>query len=362
MRAVTIRPGEANSDRLDDVADPPRSDGLVEVDVLSVGVDGTDDELVAGAYGEAPTGEDRLIIGHECLGRVVRPVGGLVEGQLVVPIVRRPDPVPCPNCAAGEWDMCLNGRYTELGIKGRHGFLTERFSEHPEFLVPVPEQLADAGVLVEPTSIAVKAVDQLYLAQQRLLWRPERALVTGAGSLGLLVAAVLRLRGLEVLIYNRGSGGPKRRLAEALGAIYLPAEEHALGRDLTRRFGRVDLAVEATGYAPLSFELVDTVCENGAVALLGVSGSDQRTEVPAGHLTTEMVLQNKVVLGSVNANRRHFVAATTYLSAVRGRWPGWLDDFITRQVPLERYRDALDRGDSDVKVVVTMASGQPRHG
>lgn len=358
MRAVTIRPGEADSDRLDEVPDPTWSHGLVEVEVLSVGVDGTDDELVAGAYGEAPTGEERLIIGHECLGRVARPAGGLAEGQLVVPIVRRPDPVPCRNCAAGEWDMCMNGRYTELGIKGRHGFLTERFTERPDYLVPVPAQLADAGVLVEPTSIAAKAVDQLYRAQQRLLWRPERALVTGAGSLGLLVAAILRLHGLEVLVYNRGSGGPKRDLAEALGVTYLPAEEQPLGDDLTHRFGRVDVAVEATGYAPLAFELIDTVCENGAVALLGVSGTDQRTEIPAGHLNTEMVLQNKVVLGSVNANRRHFVAAATYLAAIRGRWPGWLDGFVTRHVPLDRYRDALHRGEDDVKVVVTAASGR----
>ena len=352
MRAVTIEPGTPGSDRLDERPPPTPEDGMVDIDVLAVGVDGTDNELVDGAYGEAPAGEARLIIGHECLGRVRRPVGPFAIGDLVVPFVRRPDSVPCRNCAVGEWDMCLNGGYTELGIKGRHGFLTERIVEHADYLIGVPAELGGTGVLVEPMSIAAKAVEQLHRAQQRLLWQPERALITGAGSLGLLVAAILRLQGLEVLIYNRGPGGPKRDLAERLGAGYLIAEEQPLGDPLTARFGRIDLAVEATGYAPLSFELIDTVCENGAVALLGVSGSDQRTHVATGHLNTEMVLQNKMVLGSVNANRRHFVAATTYLSAIRGRWPGWLEACINRHVALDDYRDALERTEDDVKVVV----------
>jgi threonine dehydrogenase-like Zn-dependent dehydrogenase len=354
MRAVTVEPGVAGSDRLEDVTEPRAVDGAAEVEVLAVGVDGTDDDLVAGAYGEAPAGETRLIIGHESLGRVLRPAGPLVEGQLVTAIVRRPDPVPCPNCAAGEWDMCLNGRYTELGIKGRHGFLAERFVEDPTYLVPVPGELGMSGVLVEPTSIAAKAIDQVTRAQQRMLWQSRRALVTGAGSLGLLVTALLRLDGLEVLVYNRGPGGIKRDLAERLGATYLEAEAQPLGDELSARYGRIDLAVEATGHAPLSFELIDTVCENGAVALLGVSGTDQRTQIPAGQLNTEMVLQNKIVLGSVNANRRHFATAVASLTALRGRWPGWLETFVTRRVALDDYRAALDRSGDDVKVVVTV--------
>lgn len=358
MQAVTIAPGISGSDRLDDVADPHPAGGQASVEVLAVGVDGTDDELVAGAYGEAPEGENRLIIGHESLGRVARPAGGLVEGQLVAAIVRRPDPVPCLNCAAGEWDMCLNGRYTERGIKGRHGFLSQRYVEDPRYLIPVPDELGSHGVLVEPTSIAEKALDQVRRTQQRLVWQPRRALVTGAGSLGLLVTALLRLGGLEVYVYNRGSGGLKADLVERLGATYLVADDHELGHPLSERFGRIDLAVEATGYAPLSFQLIDTVCENGAVALLGVSGADQRTRLPAGHLNTEMVLQNKVMLGSVNANHRHFAAAVDDLAAIRGRWPGWLESFVTRTVPLERYRDALNRSSDDVKVTIEL-EGRP---
>jgi threonine dehydrogenase-like Zn-dependent dehydrogenase len=354
MRAVTIQPGTAGSDRLEDLPDPRPSDHEALVDVLAVGVDGTDDELVAGAYGQPPEGEDRLIIGHESLGRVVQPAGDLAEGQLVAAIVRRPDPVPCLNCAAGEWDMCLNGLYTERGIKGRHGFLAERYVEDPRYLVPIPDELGRHGVLVEPTSIAEKALDQVRRIQQRLVWQPRRALVTGAGSLGLLVTALLRLQGLEVYVYSRGAGGPKRDLVERIGARYLVAEEQELGHPLSQRIGRIDLAVEATGYAPLSFELLDTVCENGAVALLGVSGADQRTTLPAGHLNTEMVLQNKVAVGSVNANRRHFAAAVDHLTAIQARWPGWLRSFLTRTVSLDRYRDALDRSSDEVKVAVQL--------
>lgn len=352
MHAVTIRPGTPNSDRLEQWPEPQPEVGEVLVQVVAVGVDGTDDKLVAGAYGEPPTGEDRLIIGHESLGRVLTPAGGLEAGQLVAAIVRRPDPVPCLNCAAGEWDMCLNGRYTERGIKGRHGFLAERYVEDPRYLVPVSDTLGPLGVLVEPTSIAEKALDQLRRAQHRLVWNPQRALVTGAGPLGLLAAALLRLDGLDVLVYSRGSGGIKQELVERLGATYLRAEDHQLGHGLSDRYGRIDIAVEATGYAPLSFELLDTVCENGAVALLGVSGADQRTQIPAGHLITEMVLQNKIMLGAVNANHRHFTAAVARLTALRNRWPGWLESFITRSVPLDAYADALDRGPHDVKVIV----------
>lgn len=151
MLAVTIEPGTPGSDRLEEAPDPEPADGQALVDVLMVGVDGTDDELIAGAYGRPPEGEDRLIIGHESLGRVRRPAGDLVAGQLVAAIVRRPDPVPCLNCAAGEWDMCLNGLYTERGIKGRQGFLSEWYVEDPRYLVPVPDELGRWGVLVEPT-------------------------------------------------------------------------------------------------------------------------------------------------------------------------------------------------------------------
>jgi threonine dehydrogenase-like Zn-dependent dehydrogenase len=158
MRAVVITPGRKDSDRLVDVPDPEPEAGEALVQVLSVGVDGTDDELASGQYGEAPEGENELIIGHESLGRVVEPAGDLTAGQLVAAIVRRPDPVPCLNCAYDEWDYCLNGRYTERGIKGRHGFLAEYYSEHPKYLVRVPDELERYREALDRGSEDVKAV------------------------------------------------------------------------------------------------------------------------------------------------------------------------------------------------------------
>jgi threonine dehydrogenase-like Zn-dependent dehydrogenase len=356
MRAVVITPRRPDSDRLQELPEPQPAAGEATVEVIGVGVDGTDDELVSGAYGEAPDGEDHLVIGHECLGRVVDPAGSLVQGQLVVPIVRRPDPVPCLNCANGEWDYCLNGLYTERGIKGRHGFLVERFTDDPAYLVPVPEHLLEVGMLVEPTTISVKALEQVDTVQRRLTWQPQRALVTGAGAIGLLAAMLLSLRGLEVIVFNRSRSGPKPDLVEALGARFVSGDEVEMGQEFADRFGPIDIAIEATGYSPLAFTLLEVVGRNGVVVLTGVSGGDRTAELPVDHLNLETVLGNKVLLGTVNADRANFEAAVQALEEAEQRWPGWLSRMITRRVGLADYRQALDRGSDEVKVVVDVAS------
>jgi threonine dehydrogenase-like Zn-dependent dehydrogenase len=358
VRAVMTTPGMAGSARLGEVEDPTPSDGEVLVDVLCVGVDGTDEEIARGEYGESPEGDDYLIIGHESIGRVVTAGDGLAEGTLVAAIVRRPDPVPCVNCGRDEWDMCLNGQYTERGIKARHGYLAERYSERPKFLVPVPDELGTLGVLTEPTSIAEKAVDQAWRVQHgRLAWEPARAVVTGAGAIGLLAALVLRLRGLEVFVYDQATSGPKVELAEAMGARYLPAENAELGAALARQVGRIDVAIEATGYSPLSFQLLETIGNNGVAVLTGVSGGQRHAELPVDRLNLDMVLGNKVAVGSVNANRGHFKAAVADLTEAHARWPGLLERMITRREPLERFEAALERGGDEVKVVVDVAKG-----
>jgi len=206
MRAVVVTPREAGSGRLAEVPDPQPQQGEVLVRVREVGLDGTDIEILEGQYGEAPPGEDYLIIGHESLGQVQKLTDGaegLSPGDWVVAIVRRPDPVPCRNCAADEWDMCLNGQYTERGIKGRHGFLAEFYVEAPKFLVRVPEELSPFAGLLEPLAIVEKAVEQIKRIQSRMVWQPQRAMVLGAGTIGLLAAMVLRLENVEVHIYNR---------------------------------------------------------------------------------------------------------------------------------------------------------------
>jgi threonine dehydrogenase-like Zn-dependent dehydrogenase len=355
MRAVAITPGRPGSDRLVELPDPRPGAGELLVEVLSVGVDGTDDELVSGSYGQAPAGEEQLVIGHESLGRVREPAGELHAGQLVAAIVRRPDPVPCLNCAHDEWDYCLNGRYTERGIKGRHGFLAEYYTERPEYVVAVPDELAGVGMVVEPTTIGEKALEQIDTIQRRMTWQPRRALVTGAGPIGLLAAALLALRDLEVIVYDKTETGPKVDLTRELGAHYVQADDIALGHDLGDAFGPIDIAIEATGFSPLAFQLLDTIGPNGVAVLTGVSGGERRTQLPVDHLNLETVLHNKVLVGTVNADRANFEAAVADLVAVQRRWPGWLERLITRRVPLARYGEALRRGPEDVKVVVDVA-------
>jgi len=353
MKALVVTPGEAGSVRVVDVDPPQPSRDQLLVTVLEVGICGTDHEIVAGEYGIAPPAEPHLILGHESLGRVVDGGGGFDAGQLVAAIVRRPDPVPCVNCANGEWDMCLNGDYTERGIKARHGYLAEFYAEHPDYLVAVPSTLERVGVLVEPSSIVAKGIEQIYRIQERLVWEPERVLVTGAGPIGLLAAAFLRARGLQVTVYDRASRGRKVELAEALGCDYVVASDVPLGDRITRG---VDVAVEATGHSPLAFELMDVVGRNGIVCLTGVSGGNRRWEVRTDRINLEMVLENKVAFGTVNANRAHFELAVDALARVADGWPGWLDTLITRRVAFPDHAAAFERGADDIKTVIEVAA------
>src|SRR5712691_6513431 len=223
MRAITVLPGAANSARLDDIPEPPLSDGAVLVRTWALGVCATDREIVSGGYGSAPPGGERLVLGHESLGRVEEapPASALVHGDLVVGIVRRPDPVPCPACAAGEWDMCRNGRYTERGIKERHGYASERFRIEPEFAVKIDPELGIFGVLIEPASILAKAWDHAERIGRRSRgWQPRSLLVTGAGPIGLLAALMGAQRGLDVHVFDHNKEGPKPALASDLGATY----------------------------------------------------------------------------------------------------------------------------------------------
>src|ERR1700722_9317506 len=223
MRALTVAPGVANSARVDDVAEPPTSDGAVLVRTLALGVCGTDREIVSGQYGWAPPGEKRLVIGHESLGKVKDAAAGcgFKAGDLVVGIVRRPDPVPCAACAAGEWDMCRNGRYTERGIKERHGYGSERFRVEPGFVVKIDPALGHLGVLLEPASILAKAWQHaVRIGHRSRAWQPRTLLVTGAGPIGLLAAMMGAQYGLDVHVCDRHRDGPKPAPVRALGATY----------------------------------------------------------------------------------------------------------------------------------------------
>src|SRR5271155_4682658 len=222
MKALTVVPLQAGTAELSDMDDPPDSDGPVLVETVAMGICGTDAEILSGKYGWAPPGRERLVLGHESLGRVLEaPEGGPVaKGDLVVGIVRRPDPVPCVSCAAGEWDFCRNGLYTERGIKEHDGYCSERYRITPEFAVKVDPALGLLGVLLEPTSVVAKAWEQVDRIGNRATWKPTRAVITGAGPIGLLAALIGTQRRMDVTVIDQVTDGPKPELVAALGAHY----------------------------------------------------------------------------------------------------------------------------------------------
>lgn len=347
MRAITLTPGKKDSARVEDRDEPAAGDGALLVETLAVGVCGTDLEILEGRYGEAPPGEERLVLGHEALGRVLETpsAGGFAAGDLVVGFVRRPDPVPCASCGVGEWDMCRNGRYTERGIRGRHGYAAERFRVEPEFSVKLPASLERVGVLTEPTSVVAKAWEQVERIGARSHWKPRRVLVTGAGPIGLLAALLGVQRGLEVHVLDRVTDGPKPGLVRDLGASYHVGslEEACRG---------ADVVIECTGVGQLVFDAMEHIAPDGVVCLTGVSSGGRRLAVDAGALNRELVLENHVVVGSVNANRRHYEAAVDALAKADA---AWLERLITRRVPLDHWADALQRQPDDVKPILDFA-------
>jgi glucose 1-dehydrogenase len=347
MRALTVQPGKPNSIRLEDVPAPPPSDGSVLVRALALGICGTDREIIAGHYGWAPPGQERLIIGHESLGRVeAAPEGcGILPGDLVVGIVRRPDPVPCPACAAGEWDMCRNGQYTERGIKQRNGYGSEHFSVEADFVIKVDPSLKDHGVLLEPASVVAKAWEQVMrIGARGAAWKPQVALVTGAGPVGLLAAMIGAQQGFEMHLLDRVRDGAKPELARALGAVYHAGELGKLSPDIV---------IECTGAGSVVLDVVDRTAADGIVCLAGVSSGGRKIKLDIGDLNREMVLENHVVFGSVNANRRHYRAAAEALAKADKKW---LDRLITRRVPLDNWREAFELRPDDIKVVVDLTS------
>jgi threonine dehydrogenase-like Zn-dependent dehydrogenase len=344
MRAVTVVPLKANSVELTELPEPPESDGPVVVKTRAVGVCGTDIEIIAGEYGWAPPGEDRLALGHESLGEVQEaPQGsGFAPGDLVVGIVRRPDPEPCTNCAVGEWDMCRNGNYTEWGIKSHHGYARERYRVTPGFLVKLEPALGDVGVLLEPTTVVAKAWDHISRIGQRARWEPHVVLVTGAGPIGQLAALLGVQRGMEVHVLDQVTAGPKPELVHELGATY----HHG---DIPSTGVTPDIVLECTGAGQLVFDAMDQMAPNGVLCLTGVSSKGRALGIDAGELNRHMVLENDVVFGSVNANRSHYEAAAQALAKAD---PAWLGRLISRRVSLDRWQEAYQRQPDDVKVVL----------
>jgi threonine dehydrogenase-like Zn-dependent dehydrogenase len=348
MRAITVRPGRSGSLAVSDVPDPsPGADELL-VEGIAVGVCGTDKEIVRGDYGAAPPGSERLVLGHESLGRVLRTPedSAFSVGDLVVGVVRRPDPVPCGACAHDEWDMCRNGRYTERGIKQLDGYGSQLWTVPARYAVRVEPHLGHAGVLLEPTSVVAKAWEQVDRVGARAWFDPQRVLVTGAGPIGLLAALIGIQRGLEVHVLDRVTEGPKPQLIADLGATY----HHGTIDDVVRH-ARPDVVIEATGVGSLVFDAIAETASYGIVCLTGVSPTGRTLSLDAGTLNRELVLENDAVVGSVNANLRHYEAAADALAAADRPW---LESLITRRVPIDDCTAAFEASAADVKVVITL--------
>jgi threonine dehydrogenase-like Zn-dependent dehydrogenase len=347
MKAITVEPLKPETARLEDVPDPDVRDGAVLVEAIAVGVCGTDVEIVEGKYGWAPRGKTRLVLGHESLGRVLDPgpSAALKQGDLVVGIVRRPDPVPCPNCAVGEWDMCRNGQYTERGIKEIDGFMSERWRIEPEYAMKVDPSLGLLGVLLEPTTVVTKAWEQVTAVGQRAFWEPRTVLVTGAGPIGLLAALVGKQHGLDVHVLDRVDSGPKPELVRALGATYHTGSVSDIGFE-------PDVVVECTGVGQVIADSLQAVGAGGILCLTGVGTGGRTTGFSTADVAATMVLRNNVIVGSVNANKRHWYKAGQALAAADR---SWLSRLLTRREPPQEFMRALQRTPEDIKVVIQFA-------
>lgn len=365
MKAVAVIPGQPDSLHLAELPKPavheiPNGRGVL-VRVLRVGVDGTDKEINAAEYGMAPPGYDFLVIGHECVGRVLEVGPNVTEflpGDYVVPTVRRPggsfyDQV-------GQYDMTLDDIYYERGINLRHGYLTELFVDDPEYLVKIPRGLKHVAVLLEPTSIIEKGIIQAYEAQRRFkIWRPKRAAVLGAGTVGLLAALSLKMKGFDVTSFGKQSG-PSRNLdlLAQLGVRYVSTNDLSI-REAAKRFGPFDLMFEATGYSPVVFEAMECLGKNGVLVLASVTGGDRAHSVPADKINLDFVLGNKLVVGTVNANRDYFEAGVYDFARAELEYPGWLPKLLTHPVSgLEHYREMMSTLTTEknaIKVFVNVA-------
>lgn len=369
MRAIAVLPRERSVRLLDVPAPRLRGDHDVLLQVLDVGVCGTDREICAFEYGSPPPGSDHLVLGHEALTEVVA-VGPKVTrvrpGDLVVPMVRRPCVVPsCMSCRNERQDFCFTGTFTERGINGAHGFMTDQIVEHERWLHVLPRRLRDAGVLVEPLTIAEKALLQVNSLQARLPWSCplgggscHRALVLGAGPVGLLGAMALVAQGFQTFVYARGSDNPARdTVLSTIGATFIPAEE-VPPAGLPELAGSIDLVYEAMGASQTSFEVLQVLGTNGVFVFTGVPGRKAPVAIDTDALMRNLVLKNQIVLGTVNAGTDAFAAAVEELDGFVKRWPTAVDALITGRFAPEKHAELLLQRGTGIKNVISFRQGR----
>jgi len=369
MKAVAVFPAKRKVQLVEHPEPPMSSPTDVKLRMLEIGVCGTDREIVTFQYGSPPPGAEYLVIGHESLGEAVE-VGSSVTrvkpGDLVVPMVRRPcsDPT-CAPCRAARQDFCTTGEFTERGIRGAHGFMTELVVDDERYMNVVPATLRDFGVLTEPLTIAEKAIAEVWKVQQRLPWtrpagtgqppgRGQRAVVLGAGPVGLLGAMVLVNAGFETTVYSRASGPhDKSGLVRSFGAKYVAAEAYTT-KQLAEQVGNIDLVYEATGASPVAFEMLEVLGTNGVFVFTGVPGRKGPVEVDTDLIMRNLVLKNQLVLGTVNADRDAYRGAIRHLATFASRWPQALGRLITSRTPLDEAPALVAGQPTGIKSVVVL--------
>lgn len=334
MKALAVNPKVKGSLKVMDVPKPVPGPSEALVRVVRVGLDGTDKEVGNALYGEAPKGSDYLIIGHESFG-IVEEVGAKVSsvkpGDHVVATVRRPD--GCMNCAAGESDFCMGGGYTERGIKGAHGYMCEYYTENEEYLIRIPYEIREQAVMLEPFSIVEKAVTQIFAIQGRMLWKPKTAMVFGTGVVGLLGAILLRQKGIEVTSIDRtDTNGIKDSVYREFGIRHVDSSSD--GTDMQEE---ADIVLELTGNPTVSSAAMSRCGVNGICCLLSITGGSYVESTDVGKWNHDMVLNNKLVFGSVNSNKGHFLQGMNDMLAIEKAHPGALAKLITRRLKLDEF-------------------------
>jgi threonine dehydrogenase-like Zn-dependent dehydrogenase len=357
MKAIGVSQAKRTV-RLIDQPEPCRTaEDEVKLRILEVGVCGTDREICEFKFGEPPPGSEHLVLGHEALGEVIEvgsAVQGLKAGSLVVPIVRLPcaDPA-CDACRAGRQDFCRTDTFPEHGIRRSHGFMAERIVEREKYLVPVTSELREVAVLVEPLTIMDKALREVDAIQQRMPWRPgigKRALVLGAGPVGLLGAMAFQLRGCETTIVARSPADtPNARLALSVGARYLSSREVPF-----RDMGPFDVIYEAAGAPQAAFDALAALGPNGVCILTGVPGAGDWVKIDGGWTMRNLVLQNQLILGTVNAGRESFTGAIALLGEMNRRWPRSLQGLITGRHPMEDFAGLLLEKPKGIKSILVL--------
>ena len=345
---MTVVPGEPETAAVDEVADPARETDRLLVRGRLMGVCGTDREIAEGEYGEAPPGESELIIGHEGLGEVLEAPRGL---GLSCRGSGRRDRAPSRSGSVPSVRRRRVGHVPQRPVRRArdrppHGYGSERWRVEPDFALRIPSQLGDLGVLLEPTSVLAKAWDQVDRISRRAFFLRGRALVTGAGPIGLLACLLGVQRGYEVHVIDLATEGPKRDLVEALGAHYHVADAADIDAS-------VDVVIECTGLGAVGRSAAQRVVSGGIMCLTGIMNLEPQFDVDATTMNRNMVLRNAVLFGTVNAGRRHWEQAVDALATAD---PAWLQAMITRRVPLTRWSEALDRRPHDIKVVVDLTT------